>query len=46
MLTIGDAEVEGGTVSVRGRGENGDIGSMDIHDFLHRCNEEIELKKI
>ncbi len=46
MLTIGDAEVEAGTVSVRGRGENGDLGSMSLSDFKARCKEEIDTKKI
>ncbi|MBO7217923.1 MAG: threonine--tRNA ligase, partial [Clostridia bacterium] len=46
MLTVGDAEVENGTVSVRGRGENGDLGSMSLADFKTRCKEEIDTKKI
>ncbi len=46
MLTVGDAEVEAGTVSVRGRGENGDLGSMSLADFKARCKEEIDTKKI
>ncbi len=46
MLTVGDSEVENGTVSVRGRGENGDLGSMSLADFKARCREEIDTKKI
>ncbi len=46
MLTVGDNEVESGTVSVRGRGENGDLGSMSLSDFKARCREEIDTKKI
>ncbi len=46
MLTVGDAEVENGTVSVRGRGENGDLGSMSIDEFKARAKTEIETKKI
>ncbi len=46
MLTVGDKEVEEGTISVRGRGENGDLGSMSLADFKARCKEEIDTKKI
>ena len=46
MLTLGDSEVEAGTVSVRGRGENGDIGSMSLADFKAICDEEIKNKVI
>lgn len=46
MLTIGDSEVEATTVSVRGRGENGDIGAMPLADFKVRCDEEIKTKAI
>ncbi len=46
MLTVGDSEVEAGTVSVRGRGENGDLGSMSIADFKALCREEIDAKAI
>lgn len=46
MLTIGDSEVEAETVSVRGRGENGDIGAMSLSDFKTRCDEEIKTKAI
>ena len=46
MLTIGDNEVAEGTVSVRARGENGDLGSMSVEDMIARFVEEIETKKI
>ena len=40
MLIIGDAEAESGCVSVRERGENGDLGSMPLADFINRAVEE------
>ena len=46
MLTVGDSEVEAGTLSVRGRGENGDMGSMSIANFKAMCEEEISTKAI
>ena len=46
MLTVGDNEVENGTVSVRTRGENGDLGSMSFEDFKTRALEEIKTKYI
>jgi len=46
MLTIGDNEVAEGTVSVRARGENGDLGSMTVDAMIERFVEEIETKKI
>ena len=46
MLVIGDSEVESGTVAVRQRGENGDLGAMPTEDFIARAVEEIETKKI
>ena len=46
MLTVGDSEVEAGTLSVRGRGENGDMGSMSIANFKAMCEEEIRTKAI
>ncbi|MCQ2450097.1 MAG: His/Gly/Thr/Pro-type tRNA ligase C-terminal domain-containing protein, partial [Clostridia bacterium] len=42
MLIVGDSEVETGTVSVRERGENGDLGSMSVADFVSRAVEETE----
>ncbi len=46
MLTVGDAEVENGSVSVRTRGENGDLGAMSYEEFEKRALEEIKLKFI
>ena len=46
MLTVGDSEVENGTVSVRGRGENGDLGAMALEAFKAICKEEIDTKAI
>ncbi len=46
MLVIGDSEVEAGTVAVRQRGENGDLGAMKTEEFIARAVEEIETKII
>ena len=46
MLIIGDNEVESGTLSVRRRGEDGDLGSMPASDFITLAKEEIENKTI
>ena len=46
MCIIGDSEVENGTVSVRERGENGDLGSMKVEDFIARIIEETDKKII
>ena len=46
MLIIGDNEVEAGAVSVRRRGEDGDLGSMDTAEFIALATEEIENKII
>lgn len=40
MLVIGDSEVENRTLSVRERGENGDLGAMSIEDFISRAVDE------
>ena len=40
MLVIGDNEVENRTLSVRERGENGDLGAMSIEEFISRAVEE------
>ena len=40
MLIIGDNEVENGTLSVRERGENGDLGSMTADEFIERAVTE------
>ncbi len=46
MLIIGDSEVEKGEVSVRRRGEDGDLGAMSAEAFINLAVEEIETKKI
>ncbi len=46
MLIIGDAEAESGCVSVRERGENGDLGSMPLGDFINRAVEETNSRVI
>ena len=40
MCIIGDNECDTNSVSVRERGENGDLGSMSVEDFINRCVEE------
>ena len=46
MLIIGANEEETKTVSVRKRGEDGDLGSMDTSKFIADILEEIETKRI
>ena len=46
MLIIGDNEVEANAVSVRRRGEDGDLGSMQTEEFISLAVEEIENKTI
>lgn len=46
MLIIGDSEVEKCEVSVRRRGEDGDLGTMKTEDYIALAVEEIETKKI
>ena len=46
MLIIGDNEVETKTLSVRQRGENGDLGSMGVEEYIARITEEIDTKVI
>jgi len=41
MLIVGDKEVENETVSVRQHGV-GDLGSMTVHDFVRRVEQEID----
>ena len=41
MLVIGDKEVEDGTVAVRRRRGEGDIGAMKQEDFIAMLQEEI-----
>ena len=45
MLVLGDREVQNHTVSVRHRSE-GDLGTMEINDFIAMLQEEIATKKI
>ena len=42
MLIVGDNEVESKTLSVRKRGENGDLGAMSVEDFIARAKKEID----
>lgn len=46
MCVIGDKERQEGTVSVRMRGENADLGSFKLEDFIARLEGEITSKKI
>ena len=46
MLIVGDNEVENGEVSVRRRGEDGDLGAMSVEAYINLAVEEIETKKI
>lgn len=41
MLVIGDKEVENNSVGVRSRKE-GDIGSMEINEFIERIQDEVK----
>ena len=41
MLVLGDKEKEAGTVGVRSR-KDGDIGAMDIDEFIAKIVEEID----
>ena len=45
MLIIGDNEVETQTLSVRARGEDGDLGSMGVDEFINRAVEEVKTYK-
>ena len=45
MIVVGDKEEESNTVSVRRRGE-GDIGQMNVDDFIKKVKEEIDDKKL
>ena len=45
ILIIGDSEVEKQEVSVRRRGEDGDLGAMSTEDYIALAVEEIETKK-
>ena len=41
MLVVGDKEKEAGTVGVRSR-KDGDIGAMDVDEFIAKVVEEID----
>ena len=45
MIVVGDKEEVSNTVSVRRRGE-GDIGQMNVDDFIKKVKEEIDDKKL
>lgn len=45
MLVAGDKDIENGVVSVRSR-KNGDMGSMNIDEFIAMIKEEIDTKRI
>ncbi|PHR27206.1 MAG: threonine--tRNA ligase [Fluviicola sp.] len=42
MLIIGEKEAENNMISVRQRGENGDLGSMSVEDFASLIGKAIE----
>lgn len=46
MLVVGANEEESKTVSARKRGEDGDLGSMEIHTFINKICEEIRTKSL
>lgn len=43
MIVVGDKDIENGTVSVRSR-KKGDMGSMNIDEFIKLIVEEVETK--
>ncbi|MGN0435329.1 MAG: threonine--tRNA ligase [Wujia sp.] len=46
MIIVGANEEETGTVSVRKRGEDGDLGSMPLASFIEKITDEIKNKTI
>lgn len=46
MLVVGANEAENGTVSVRKRGEDGDLGAMELKTFIDKICEEIRTKSL
>lgn len=46
LLVVGANEEESKTVSVRKRGEDGDLGSMELSSFIHKICEEIRTKSL
>ena len=45
MLIIGDRDIESGVVSVRSRGEAGDLGQMTLEAFIKKLTTEVASKK-
>lgn len=46
MLVVGANEEESKTVSVRKRGEDGDLGAMELSTFINKLCEEIRTKSL
>lgn len=46
ILVVGANEQESNTVSVRKRGEDGDLGAMDLNVFINKLCEEIRTKSL
>ncbi len=46
MLVVGANEQETNTVSVRKRGEDGDLGTMELDTFINKICEEIRTKSL
>ncbi len=46
MLIVGANEQETNTVSVRKRGEDGDLGAMELDTFINKICEEIRTKSL
>lgn len=46
ILVVGANEQETNTVSVRKRGEDGDLGSMELNTFVNKICEEIRTKSL
>ena len=46
MLVVGANEEETKTVSVRKRGEDGDLGSMELNTFVQKICEEVRTKSL
>lgn len=46
MLVVGANEEESHTVSVRKRGEDGDLGAMELNTFINKICEEIRTKSL
>ncbi len=46
MLVVGANEAESGTVSARKRGNDGDMGSMSLDDFIAIIKKDIDTKQL